>query len=183
MAAPEHTQSELHESTEYAKGEAHGSGGLPQFQFEHWAGQIVWLLIIFAITFALLSRVFVPKMRAAIEARRDKIAGDLAEARALRDQAEQQAAAAQQELNEARGRAQKTAADARAKSQAEASARQAEEEARLAARLAEAETRIQASRDQAMTNVRTIAADTTEAVVAKLTGQAATADEIQAALA
>ena len=44
---------------------AHGSesGGLPQFKFEHWGGQIVWLFLIFAVLYILLAKVFVPRLR------------------------------------------------------------------------------------------------------------------------
>ena len=40
--------------------EAQASAGLPQFQFQHWPGQIAYLLILFAILYVLMSRVFAP---------------------------------------------------------------------------------------------------------------------------
>ena len=60
--------------------------------------------------------------------------------------------------------------------------RQAEEEARLGQVMAEAEARIAAARTEAMTHVRGIAADTAEAIVARLTGQPAGAAEVERAL-
>ena len=51
-----------------------------------------------------------------------------------------------------------------------------------AERAAEAETRIRGMRDQAMGNVRTVAAETAEAMVEKLTGRAAHRAEIDTAL-
>ncbi|MDG2520050.1 hypothetical protein ABOZ73_05465 [Caulobacter sp. 73W] len=163
--------------------EAHGSGGLPQLQFEHWAGQIVWLLLIFVVLYVVLSKMLLPKVGGAIEGRADKIAGDIADARKLRDEAEVQSQAAAAELAEARGKALRTAADAKAKAQAEAAARQAKEDAALAEKLEAAEARIRASRDAAMGNVKTIASDTAQAITAKLTGKAATSAEVNAALA
>ena len=44
-ALPHSVEADLHAET--AVPAEHGSGGLPQFQFEHWAGQIAWLLILF----------------------------------------------------------------------------------------------------------------------------------------
>ena len=38
------------------------SGGLPQFKFEYWGGQIVWLVVLFAVLYALLARVFIPRL-------------------------------------------------------------------------------------------------------------------------
>jgi F-type H+-transporting ATPase subunit b len=168
--------------TETTGAEAHGSGGLPQLQFEHWAGQIVWLLLIFAVLFVVLSKILLPKVGGTIKGRADKIAGDIADARRLKDEAEAQAAAAQGELAQARANAQKTAAEAKAKAQAEADARQAKEDAVLAEKLGEADARIKASRDAAMSNVRAVASETAQAITEKLTGKAATAAEIDAAL-
>lgn len=181
VAAP-HAPEGAHETVGHAEAEGHGGGGLPQLQFEHWAGQIVWLLLIFAIVYFALSKLFVPKMRGAIDARGSKIAEDLANARALRDEAEAQAQAAAAEMAEARVRAQRTATDAKARAAAEAAKRQAAEEAVLNERLAEAEGRIRAARDKAMTNVRTIAGDTASAITEKLTGEAPTPEDVDAAL-
>ena len=157
-------------------------GGLPQLQFEYWPGQIVWLLIVFAVLYFLLSKVFLPNVRGTLETRRGKIAGDMEEARRLRDQAEAESRAAEAEMAEARARAQRTAAEAKAKSNAEAAQRQAALEAELGERLSVAEARIRTSRDQAMSQVRVIAADTAAAIAEKLTGKAPSPGEVVSAL-
>jgi len=51
-----------HESTEAPK---EASGGMPQFDFATWPGQIFWLVIIFVALYALLSSVFLPRVKAA----------------------------------------------------------------------------------------------------------------------
>ncbi len=89
------------------------SGGLPQFDASWWPGEMVWLLAIFLVVFLLMSRVFVPKVGGTIAAREDRISGDIAQARALKEQADVQAAQADAEIAQARGRAQKLAADPR----------------------------------------------------------------------
>lgn len=159
------------------------SAGLPQFDGAWWPGEMVWLLIIFVVVFALMSRVFVPRLSGTITEREDRISGDIAQARALKAQADVQSAEAEAEMAQARGRSQKLAAEAKARVQAEAAARQAEEEARLAKTLGEAEAAIRTSRDEAMGHVRDIAADTALAIVEKLTGRAASAQEVTRALA
>ncbi len=158
-------------------------GGLPQLNYADWPGQIVWLLVIFAVLYVLLSKVFLPKVGGTIEARGEKIAGDMAEARALRDQAEAEAKAAEAEVAEARAQAARTAAEAKAKSAAESAERQGALEIELNAKLAEAETRIRASRDAAMGHVRTIAVETAQVITEKLTGKPATGVEVERALA
>jgi len=172
----------LHEGTAPAAGEAH-EGGLPQLRYEYWPGQIVWMLIVFVAVYVVLSKVFLPKVSAAMAARDERIAGDMEAARALRDQAQAEAEAAEAEIGQARARAQKTAADAKARAAAEAAERQGALEADLNAKLAEAETRIRASRDAAMSQVRGVAAETAAAIAEKLTGKAADAAEVETALA
>ena len=159
------------------------SGGLPQFDFSWWGGEIVWMLVIFGILYLLFARVFVPRVGGAIAAREDKIGGDIGAARRLRDEAEAQSQAAAEELGQARARAQKLAADAKAAAGAETHQAQAAEEARLAQVLAEAEARIATARAEAMTHVRQIAAEAAEAIVERLTGEKAGAAEIERALA
>ncbi len=162
---------------------AHGGegGGLPQFEFQYWGGQIVWLLVLFAILYVLLSRVFVPRLRRALDDREGAISGAVAAARATQAEADAQAEAARSELAQARASAQRTASDAKAQANAESARRQAELEQALTARLGEAEAAISRTRDAAMANVRDIAADTASAVVEKLTGRAASPAEIGAA--
>src|SRR4030095_12838674 len=153
---------ETHEGT---AAEGHGSAGLPQFDFQWWPGQIAWFLIIFFAVMAFMRFVAVPKVSGTIEAREGKIAGDIAEARRMKDEADGQAAGAAGDAQDgqpapaaadaaqARAGAQKVAAEARAKAQAEIAARLAEEEAKLAATGAEAEARIAQARDAAVTTV------------------------------
>jgi F-type H+-transporting ATPase subunit b len=163
---------------------AHGgeSGGLPQFKFEYWGGQIVWLFLIFAVLYVLLAKVFVPRLRRIQDNRQATIAEAVNQARSVQAEAEAQAKAAQAEINDARARSRGLAADAKAKAAAELAASQKAEDDRLQAQMDEAEARIRSLRDQAMTNVRGIAGETAQAMVEKLTGQKVTAAEIDAAL-
>jgi F-type H+-transporting ATPase subunit b len=162
---------------------SHGAGGLPQFDASWWPGEMAWFAFIFLVVFILMAKVFVPRISGAIVEREERISGDIARARALKEQAEAQAAAADAEIAQARAQAQKLAADAKAKVQAEAAARQGVEEAKLNETLAKAEADIRASREAAMTHVKEIATDTARAIVEKLSGNAASADDVARALA
>lgn len=169
-----------HAGAEGAAG-GHG-GGLPQLDMSYWGGQIVWLLVLFALLYALIATVFAPRLRRVRDERDAAINGAIEEARRVRAEADAQAAAAQAEMTEARAKAQAAAADAKARAAAEAHARQAAQEAELNARLEAAETRIRASRDAAMGSVRQVAADTAGAIVERLTGRPAEPAEVEAAL-
>ena len=164
-----------------AAGHAAASGGLPQFDFQWWPGQIAWVLLVFLVLFFYMRFFAVPKLGGAIEARDAKIEGDIAEARKLKADADATAEAAAAERAQARAAAQKLAGDARSAARVEVDKALAAEEARLAEAAAKADAAINAARDKAMTNVAAIAQDTASAIVAKLTGKAASASELSAA--
>jgi F-type H+-transporting ATPase subunit b len=162
---------------------AHGSGGLPQFEMQHWAGQIAYLLVLFAILYVLMSKVFAPRIRRIFDEREATISGALASAKQVQAEAAAQADEAQRGLADARSKAQRTATEAKSKADAEAKARQADAEAALNAKMAEAEAGIRASRDAALAHVGEVATDTAQAIVEKLTGEAAPREQVEAALA
>ena len=157
-------------------------GGMPQLKTEYWPGQIAWLLLIFAVFFVVMAKVFAPRLRQVIDRRGEAIAEDLANARANRDEAEAQAKQAAAETAAAHVAARKLAAEAVARSNAEIAAVQADEDKKLNARLGEADGRIRAARDEAMSHVRDIATDTAQVLLEKLTGKAATATALKSAL-
>lgn len=163
---------------------AHGgseSGGLPQFKFEYWGGQIVWLLLIFVVLYTLLATVFVPRLRRIMDTRAKTIADAVEQARTVQAEAEVQAAAAKAEVDAARAQARALAGDARTKALADLARSQAAEDERLEAELSKADERIRAMRDAALTNVGDIATDAASDIVAKLTGVKVTGAEIKSA--
>src|ERR1700733_9971603 len=108
-----------------------GSGGLPQFDIAQWPGQMAWVLIVFVVMYLLFSRVFLPRVGGTIAAREDRIAGDVGDARRMKDEADAEARAAAAETAQARTRAQRLALDAKVRAQAEGAAEDAREQAKL----------------------------------------------------
>lgn len=180
MAPPE--GHDAHAATTETTEAEHGSGGLPQFQFEHWGGQIAYLLILFAILYVLMAKVFAPRIRRVFDERTATIQGALASARTVQAEADAQAEAAKRALADARTAAQRTALEASAKAAAETAASKAALEAELSAKQAEAEGRIRAARDAAMQQLAAVATDAAEAMVEKLTGSKAPRDVVAAAI-
>lgn len=150
--------------------EAEHSAGLPQFQFQHWGGQIAYLLILFVALYILMSRVFAPRVRRVLDERASTIADAISSAKALQAQADVQADEARRALADARASAQRTAVEARTRAAAAAQAQKAELEAELSAKQAEAESRIRVARDAAMTQLSVVATEAAEAMLEKLTG-------------
>ena len=102
------------ENTAHAAAE-HEAGGLPQFEAQHWFGQIVYLLILFFVLYLLVAKIFAPRMRKVMDERADTIANAVAAARQVQAEAAAQAAAAQAEVAKARADARATAAAAKAR--------------------------------------------------------------------
>ncbi len=173
---------DTHATTEAAHGGEHGSGGLPQFEFQHWFGQIVYLIFLFALLYFLIAKIFAPRLRRVFDEREQTISTAVETARQVQAEAAGQAEAAKREVEEARAASRATAAAAKARVTEQANARAAAEEATVAARIAGAEAAIAKTRDAAMSNVATIASDTASAIVERLTGKAPTAAEAAAAV-
>jgi len=176
-----------------APADAHGATGthalteahsevFPPFDPASFGGQLLWLAITFAALYFLMSRVALPRIGSILETRRTRIEGDLKEAERLRQETEKAAAAYEAALAEARKNAHGIAEETRAGIKADIDGRRADVEATLSKRVSEAEARIQADKDAALANVGGIAAETAQALVAKISGTV-TAAEARAAVA
>ena len=170
-----------HAATE-AHGGAHEDVGFPPFATETFGGQLLWLVITFALLYVLLSKLVLPRLSGIIENRRTIIAKDLDDAAAMKTRAEEAGAAYEKALAEAKGRAQTLAQETRAKLSAESDARRKALEADLNSRLAESEATIAARKGEAMGHVRGIARDTASAIIERLTGRAPAPQSVEAAL-
>ena len=71
-------------------------GGMPQLNPEFWTAQIFWLILIFSSLYAIIWKLFLPKITNSIENRKLKIVNDLNETQKLKDNAEKKL----QEYNE-----------------------------------------------------------------------------------
>jgi F-type H+-transporting ATPase subunit b len=155
----------------------HGRG-FPPFNAETFASQLLWLALIFVALYLLMSRIALPRVGSILEARRQRIEEDLAEAQRFKDASDAAIAAHEKALAEARARAQALASETRAKAAAAAEARRKEVDTKLNARIAEAEKTIAGTRSAALANVRTIAGEAAGAIVERLTGIAPATEEV-----
>ena len=164
----------------------HPGGGKPQFppfNKETFASQLVWFAIFFIALYVLISRFAIPRLGGIIEARRNRVEGDLAEANRLKEQSDAALKAYEKSLADARARAQALAGETRDKLNAEAEQARRKLEGELNARLAKAEEIIAATKTAAMANVRDIAIDTATAIVHRLIGTVPPAGAVEAAVA
>jgi F-type H+-transporting ATPase subunit b len=154
----------------------------PPFERETFPSQLFWLAICFIALYVITARLVRPRVGAIIEGRKNRIAGDLAEASRLKGESEAAMAAYEHALAEARARAQSIAGETRDRLHAEADRNRRAVEEQLNARLADAEKSIAATKAAAMTNVRGIATEAAAAIVTRLTGVTAPQPAVAAAV-
>jgi F-type H+-transporting ATPase subunit b len=149
-----------------------GHKEFPPFEKSTFASQLVSLVIAFVALYLIVSKFALPRVGGTIDARQNKIDGDLAAAQKLKDESDNALKAYESELAAARSRAQAIGAETREKLNAVSEAERKTLEERLSQKLADAEKTIASTRAAAMTNVRGIAADAAAAIVQRLTGVA-----------
>ena len=170
-------------ATEGAHGGGHGgSAGMPQLAIESYPSQIFWLVVSLLVLFFVLSRIALPRVASAIEARHDAIEDDLDRASEYKRKAEEAEEAYEAALAEARSKAQEIAAETRAGIQHELDAAIAKADAEISAKASESEARIAEIRASAMEAVNEVATETAEALVAALMPNAAKASDVKDAV-
>ena len=158
-------------------------GAFPPFNPTTFASQLFWFVIVFAVLYALMAKVALPRIGGIIENRQKRIADDLAGAASLKAESDAAIAAYEKALADARARAQAIANETRDKQAAEAEATRKRLEDELNVKLAEAEKSIAATKQAAMSNVRGIAAGATKAIVERLIGTEPSDSAVDAAVA
>ena len=152
------------------------AAGMPQLAFDNplTISQVLWLVVIFAGLYLLLSRWGLPQVADVLQARASAIAADLEAAQQAKAESDTAVATMTEATRRAHAEAQAEIAAAVGRSKDSAAAQAAALNARLEAQLAEAEQRIGAARTAAMGALRQVAADTATVVVTRLTGTAPT---------
>jgi F-type H+-transporting ATPase subunit b len=159
-----------------------GTRPFPPFETSTFASQLVSLAIAFVALYLIVSRIALPRVGGVIDARQNKIDGDLAAAQKFKDESDAAIKAYEADLAAARSRAQAISNETREKLNAQSDAERKSLEEKLAHKLADAEKTIAATRASAMSNVRGIAADAATSIVQRLTGVAPDAKSVQTAV-
>jgi F-type H+-transporting ATPase subunit b len=162
--------------------EAAHEGGFPPFDSTYFAGQLLWLAITFGLFYMFISRIASPRIGGILEARRDRISRDLAEAAKAKEEADAAVAAYESDLATARKNALDIGNKARDEAKAKADADRKAAEAGLEGKLADAEKHIADLRASGMKEVGKIAEDAASAILAQLTGGKFSASEIATAI-
>lgn len=144
---------------------------MPQFDFGHvfWP-QLVWLAVFFAILYFVVIRSTLPKLGKVMGERDDKIAGDIEAARAAKAAADEVDERYHRELEAAREKSRHVIAEAKAAGIKASEVRLAAAHAAADEQIAAAERRIAGAVAEAGAQLREVAAQSAQQIVARLTG-------------
>lgn len=145
---------------------------MPQFDPSVFSPLLVWLVITFVALYLLMSKFALPKVAAIIDARAERIEGNLAKAETIRAEAAGVLAAYEKAIADAKSSAQAEIAKVQAQIAADTAKREAEFAHRLGVQTQAAEARIKASKAEALAQVKSIATDLAGGIAAKLSGAA-----------
>jgi len=143
---------------------------MPQFNFAHFIPQMAWLAFFFAVLYFVVVRATLPKLGRVMQAREDKVMGDLEVAHAAKAAADGVSAANQAALLKAQDEARAQVAAARATAQAAIVAQLADVDTGIHAKLEAAQAVLETARAKAAGEIEAIAADAAGAIVERLTG-------------
>jgi F-type H+-transporting ATPase subunit b len=144
--------------------------GMPQFDLSRFPSQIFWLGVTFLVLYWVMSKIALPRIGEVLEARANRIGGDLDRASALKAEADQIKAAYEKALGESRAKAQEVGRSTEASLAREAADRQAQLGNDLAGRIRDAEGRIAAAKASAMGNLAGVAAEVATLAVQRVAG-------------
>lgn len=161
---------------------AHEGAPFPPMNPEYFASQLLWLAITFGVFYYVLSKTIIPRIAEIIENRQGRITADLSAAERMRADADEAQAAYEQELAAARANSQRIAQDARDGARTDADLQRKRIEAELDGKLESAQARIAEIKAKALADVDAIAEDAAEAIVAELTGQPASREDVSRAV-
>ena len=143
---------------------------MPQFEFANFLPQMFWLAIFFAILYFGVVRLTLPKLGRVMEAREDRVSGDLSSAERAKAEADRMQAEYDAGVAEAHTAARGAIAEAQARAAASLETSLKASNATLDERAAAAQTSLDAARTRAMTEIESVSADAAGDIVEKLTG-------------
>jgi F-type H+-transporting ATPase subunit b len=137
---------------------------------EVYLSQFLWLAIALAFIFFVIARGMVPKIQATVDAREQRIAGDLEAAQAARAAADQTEAAWRERMDHARAEAARLSQEAKAESARETEAKVKAATDKLGVKIESAEGKIRDALIAARAEIESVAADATQQMVQRLAG-------------
>jgi F-type H+-transporting ATPase subunit b len=148
---------------------------------EVYLSQLLWLAIALAFIFFVIARGMVPKIQATVEAREQRIAGDLEAAQKARMAADETEAAWRERMDKARAEAGRIAQEAKAQSGRDTETKVKAAADKINMKVDSAQEAIRNALASARSEIESVAAEATQQMVQRVTGL--TVDKKEAAAA
>lgn len=143
---------------------------MPQLDPSLFATQLFWLFVSFLVLFLIAWKAALPRIADVLNARQNRIDGDLERAQTLKSEAEDVLAAYERALADASAEAQEIHRQLAQSLAAERTKRQEELSRRLSVQAREAESRIAGEKRRAAENIRDAVLDVVQSAAARLIG-------------
>jgi len=149
---------------------------------EVYLSQFLWLAIALGFIFFVIARGMVPKIQATVEAREQRIAGDLDAAQKARAAADETEVAWRERMDSARADAARIAQEAKAESGRDTEARAKAAAEKINAKVESAQAQIRDALASARSEIEAVAADATREMVRRVSGLTVNKQEAAAAV-
>jgi F-type H+-transporting ATPase subunit b len=149
---------------------------------EVYLSQFLWLAIALGFIFFVIARGMVPKIQATVDAREQRIAGDLDAAQKARVAADETEAAWRERMDSARAEAARVAQEAKAESGRDTEAKVKAAADQINRKVESAQSSIHETVDAARAEIEAVAAEAMQEMVERLTGIAVDKQEAAAAV-
>ena len=148
---------------------------------EVYLSQFLWLAIALGFIFFVIARGMVPKIQATVDAREQRIAGDLEAAQKARAAADETEAAWRDRMDAARAEAARISQEAKAESGRNTEAKVKAAADKIGLKVEAAQAKIRQSVNSARSEIESVAAEATQEMVRRVSGL--TVDKKEAAAA
>lgn len=148
---------------------------------EIFFSQLFWLAVVFGVTYFVIGRGMVPKIRSTVDAREARIASDLQQAQAAREEADKTEAEWRARMDAARADAARIAQSAKQASAADTEGKVKAAADKISLKVESAEAQIRDAVAAARREMEQVATEATREMVRRLTGIAVDANEAAAA--
>lgn len=149
---------------------------------EVYLSQFLWLAIALGFIFFVIARGMVPKIQATVDAREQRIAGDLEAAQKARAAADRTEAAWRERIDAARAEAARISQEAKAQSGRDTEAKVKAAGDKLTTKIEAAQGSIREALASARAEIESVAAEVTQEMVQRVTGLSVDKQEAAAAV-
>ena len=149
---------------------------------EVYLSQFLWLAIALGFIFFVIARGMVPKSQATVDAREQRIAGDLDAAQKARAAADETEAAWRERMDSARADAARIAQDAKAESGRETEAKVKAAAEKINLKVESAQAQIRDALASARSEIESVAAEATREMIQRVSGLTVNKQEAAAAV-